>query len=587
MLAGNIAGNMEAMKPVSDTYHLQRRGDSWHYVRRVPSHLVPVLGKKFIKKSLGKVDKIQAKKLRTIEDLRCDTLFAEMEGKPQGSLQLIATPEVGSVSVNAVIEHVRRNVDEADKRYADWFAQDPPSSPDDLNDRRKDVAIELSMLQTPGDLNGEELVSRETGRAFAKLGRKQKNGEYDSAAAEVVRRGLVELARRRLERYDDRNDRTFHDVLFDPGRTSSMTFEQAADIHLAEKLKHYAENAIRVKSADRLRVAGAYLKELIGPTTSLADIDDDLVQVVREGIAHTPVNRNKFYPTLSLKEQIVRAAKEKRRLLSPHTQGFYLDCFRDIMQTAVRKRAIPFNPAADAKPLKLSTLTADEKRLPWTEVQLKEFFEGSFYRSCAPGAAVSYVRKDRSWRFWLPLLMLFSGARPNEILQLQVSDVKQTKNGTWYLDLLDEEGQKQLKTKSSRRQVPIHPEIIKCGFLMFVQERREAGAASGQRLFPSVRANKYGSYSDGPSKAFNRTFICKETSLGPRQALYSLRHNVRDALRRAQVPPEALRVCGWSVGKSVSDHYGKPGDPDLNAGHVASITYPNLDLSFLHLPIQA
>jgi hypothetical protein len=153
--------------------------------------------------------------------------------------------------------------------------------------------------------------------------------------------------------------------------------------------------------------------------------------------------------------------------------------------------------------------------------------------------------------------------------------------------LLDEEEQKQLKTRSSRRQVPIHPEIIKFGFFLFVQERREAEADSGPRLFPSVKANKYGSYSDGPSKAFNRTFIRKDTTLGPRQALYSLRHNVRDALRRAQVPPEALRVCGWSVGKNVSDHYGKPGDADLSAGYVASISYPNLDLSFLHLPIQA
>lgn len=572
---------------MSDTYHLQRRGTTWHYVRRVPSHLVTALGKKFIKKSLGKVDKAQAKKLRTIEDFQCDALFTEMENKALGSVQRTAVPEVVSVSMNAMTEYVRRTVEETDKRYAAWFAQDPPCDPDDLDERRKDAATELSMLQKPGDKNGEELVARATERAFSELGGPLKAGEYDSDAAEIVRRGLVEIARRRLDRYADRNDRMFHDVLFDPGRSSSMTFEQVADTHLAEKLKHYAENGIRAKSADRLRVVGAYLKELIGPTTSLVDIDDDLVQVVRERIARTPVNRNKFYPTLSLKEQIARAATDKRQVLSAHTQGFYLDCFRDIMQTAVRKRAIPFNPAANVKPLKMSTLSAEEKRLPWSEAQLKEFFEGSFYRSCAPTATIPYARKDRPWRFWLPLLMLFSGARPNEILQLQVNDVKQTKNGTWYLDLLDEEDQKQLKTRSSRRQVPIHPEIIKFGFLLFVQERREAEADSGPRLFPSVKANKYGSYSDGPSKAFNRTFICKDTTLGPRQALYSLRHNVRDALRRAQVPPEALRVCGWSVGKNVSDHYGKPGDADLSAGYVASISYPNLDLSFLHLPIQA
>lgn len=572
------------MKLVSDTYHLQRRGASWHYVRRVPSNLVGVLGKKFIKKSLGKIDKAHAKQLRTIEDLQCDIQFAGLTAKLQNPVQLIATPKIGSASLNDVIEHVRRTVDEADKRYAAWFAQDPPSDPEDLNDRRKDAAIELSMLRKPGDMNGEELVSRETGRAYTELGRQMKDGEYDSAAAEVVRRGLVEIARRRLDRYDDRHDRTFHDVLFDPARTSPMTFEQAADTHLSEKLKHYAENDIRERSADRLRTAGNYLKEVIGPETSVADIDDDMIQSARERIARTPSNRNKIYPNLPLTQQIDRAAKDKRPVLSAHTQGFYLDCLRDILQTAVRKRAIPFNPATDVMPLKLETLSDAEKRLPWSDAQLKEFFEGKFYFACAPGAANAYNDEDRSWRFWLPLLMLYSGARPNEILQLEVGDIKRSKAGTLYLDLLDEDETKQLKNRSSRRCVPIHPEIIKFGFLGFVEGRRKSPKETGARLFHTVKADKYGSYSNVPSKAFHRTYIRKETTLGPRQSLYSLRHNVRDALRRAKVPPEALRVCGWSIGRNVSDNYGNPGDPDQNAPHVAAIKYPSLDLSFLYLP---
>lgn len=571
------------MKPVSTTFHLQRRGDSWHYVRRVPVHLVPVLGKRYVKKSLGKVDLTQAKRLRTIEDLRCDALFAELETKDGFSVQLTANPSTIDVSLDAVIAHIRKSVDEDDKRNATWFVQEPPVDLDDLNERRKDADIELSMLQNPGNRLGQEWVSHATDRAYAALGRTVTDGEFDAAAAEFVRRGLVEVTRRRSDRYHDRHDRAVHDMLFDPDRTSSMTFEQAADIHVAEKLKHYAENGIRVKSADRIRAAAGYLKELIGPTTLLADIDDDRIQDARERIARTPVNRTKFYPSLSLQKQIERASKDKKPVLSANTQGFYLDCLRDILQTAVRKRAIPFNPAADAKPLKLGTLSAEEKRLPWTPAQLKQFFEGSFYRSCAPDAAKPYVQKNRPWRFWLPLLMLFSGARPNEILQLEVADVKRTEAGTWYLDLQDENGSKQLKTKSSRRRVPIHPEIVRFGFLAFVEERRKAHKSTGPRLFHSVTANKYGSYSDTPSKAFNRTYIRQETALGPRQALYSLRHNVRDALRRAKAPPEALRIAGWAVGQNVSDHYGDPGNPDLTAEYVAAISYPGLDLAFLHV----
>ena len=571
---------------MSTTFHLQRRGDSLHYVRRVPVHLVQVVCKKFIKKSFGKVDLAQAKQLRTIEDLRCDALFAELETKAGDGKQLIAHRALMDISLDVVIAYIRKSVEEDDKQNATWFVQEPPADLGGLNERRNDAHIELAMLQNPGNRTGQEWISRATDRAFAALGRTVTDGEFDAAAAEFVRRGLVEVTRRRSDRYHDRNDRTFHDALFDPDRTASMTFEQAADTHLAEKLKHYAENGIREKSADRLRAAGGFLKEIIGLKTAVADIDDDKIQGARESIARTPANRSKFYPNLSLQKQIERAAQDKKPVLSANTQSFYLDCLRDILQMAVRKRVIPFNPAADVKPLKLGTLSPEEKRLPLTPAQLKQFFEGSFYRSCAPDAPKPYVQKNRPWRFWLPLLMLFSGARPNEILQLDVEDIKRTEAGTWYLDLQDDNGSKQLKTKSSRRRVPIHPEIVKLGFLAFVEERRKAQKGTGPRLFYTVTANKYGSYSDTPSKAFNRTYIRQETVLSSRQALYSLRHNVRDALRRAKAPPEALRIAGWAIGQSVSDHYGDPGNPDLNAEHVAAISYPGLDLTFLHLPVS-
>jgi len=77
--------------------------------------------------------------------------------------------------------------------------------------------------------------------------------------------------------------------------------------------------------------------------------------------------------------------------------------------------------------------------------------------------------------------MLFSGARPNEIAQLLVTDLKRTPKGTWYLDLDDEDG-KALKTETSRRRVPLHPELIRLGFVAFVEERRKA---AGPRLSTS------------------------------------------------------------------------------------------------------
>jgi hypothetical protein len=74
-------------------------------------------------------------------------------------------------------------------------------------------------------------------------------------------------------------------------------------------------------------------------------------------------------------------------------------------------------------------------------------------------------------------------------------------------------------------------------------------------------------------------------AVGERQSLYSLRHNVRDALRAVNAPPEALlAIAGWAPGgKAISDSYGDPGNPDHYIKWVEEITYPELDLSFLYV----
>jgi hypothetical protein len=73
-----------------------------------------------------------------------------------------------------------------------------------------------------------------------------------------------------------------------------------------------------------------------------------------------------------------------------------------------------------------------------------------------------------------------------------------------------------------------------------------------------------------------------EVELDARQTFYSFRHNFRDALRRAEAPPDALQALGgWSQGKNVSDDYGDKCDPDYQSRYLQRVAYA-LDLSFLH-----
>jgi integrase len=119
------------------------------------------------------------------------------------------------------------------------------------------------------------------------------------------------------------------------------------------------------------------------------------------------------------------------------------------------------------------------------------------------------------------------------------------------------------------------------GFLEFAAKRQKAGKTA--RLFPELLPDEYGNCAKYALKRFRETFMPEAIELDKRQTFYSLRHNFRDALRRAAAPPDALQALGgWSQGKNVSDDYGDLANPDYQAQFMAAVSYPGLDLSFLY-----
>src|SRR3546814_20682344 len=135
------------MKTVADTLHLQKCGDTWHYYRRVPAHLVPFIGKRFIKRSLGVTGRAEAKKLRTIEDLKTDALFAvaaRSEAVPASGAGMLV-PERFSPAV--LTEHVRSTVARPDKGSAERLANDPPAHRQERGGKRRNAADELGIPQ--------------------------------------------------------------------------------------------------------------------------------------------------------------------------------------------------------------------------------------------------------------------------------------------------------------------------------------------------------------------------------------------------------------------------------------------------------
>ena len=79
-----------------------------------------------------------------------------------------------------------------------------------------------------------------------------------------------------------------------------------------------------------------------------------------------------------------------------------------------------------------------------------------------------------AYRRWVPWLCALSGSRVSPIMNLRHQDIQQ-QDGVWLFRVERTAGP--IKTDESERAVPIHPRLIKDGFLAFVETRK------GQRLF--------------------------------------------------------------------------------------------------------
>ena len=83
---------------------------------------------------------------------------------------------------------------------------------------------------------------------------------------------------------------------------------------------------------------------------------------------------------------------------------------------------------------------------------------------------------------WSMLMAVYSGARVSEIGQLYLNDLWEDKDGTWVLRIDVVNPHQSVKTISSKRKIPIHPDLIELG----LPDRIRALKAKKQnRLFPA------------------------------------------------------------------------------------------------------
>jgi len=86
-------------------------------------------------------------------------------------------------------------------------------------------------------------------------------------------------------------------------------------------------------------------------------------------------------------------------------------------------------------------------------------------------------------RYWVPLIGAYQGARREEICGFRLDEIIDLE-GIWGFKFIPSEGRR-FKSKAAKRHIPIHPELIRLGFLEYADALHKAGHAL---LFPELRA---------------------------------------------------------------------------------------------------
>ena len=349
-----------------------------------------------------------------------------------------------------------------------------------------------------------------------------------------------------------------------PVRENTQTIEALLTAYEADKSPLWGGSSRKaVKPVFRL------LRDIFADRT-VGSITRQDARDLRDLLCELPmfVGRQKETAGKSIRDAVAIGRKLGLPVLQPKTiNDGYLLHISSIFGWAVREQWMHSNPFTG---LTVHDPVADEdRRDPFTPAQLQTLLSQHHW------ATPFETETGRPGAYWVPLLCLFHGLRNGEAAGLRVEDVGEDE-GHPVLHIRPYDG-RAIKTESSRGTLPIHPELIRMGFLQYVQHR---AARREVLLFPEGTANGRGQVAAKLGERFSK-HVKSLGFEGRKLGMHSFRHNFEDRLRAAELPERTALALARRKESGSSGVYGSGLSAKQKAEALAKVTYPGLNL--LHL----
>jgi integrase len=316
-----------------------------------------------------------------------------------------------------------------------------------------------------------------------------------------------------------------------------VTFSELQEAFFREK---ELSNGWRLKTLEDHGAVFALFMEASGDLP-LSTIDKSLMRDFKQILIQLPPNMRKVS---RFKDKPIREiiAMKPEKTLSAHTINKYLSRLSNIFSYAVTHGYMTANPAGGLK-VKLK-IRPDEEREAYTTNDLKKLLDSNLETTPHP------------YCHWTPLIALYSGCRLEEICQLHLDDIRQ-EGGVMVFDINDKQ-EKNLKTLSSSRLIPIHPQLIEIGLIKYADTLKARGET---RLFPELRQQRDG-YGQTVSKWFQR--YKKRCRIVEGKTFHSFRHTFITHLKHKQVDPYMIHeIDGHTIESETMGRYGKRYTPEI------------------------
>lgn len=303
--------------------------------------------------------------------------------------------------------------------------------------------------------------------------------------------------------------------------------------------------AWRVKSQADIEAAFKTLVELVDDRP-MSEFVAPVCRQYKDLLLKYPIHRFKDvrFKTMSIKA--ILESTIEYDTLSIVTINNQIRKLSTFFNWAVKHGYIISNPMQGMKVRQ--KVSAKSARLPFTDEDLVQLFNSDIYKE---------HKFSKDYKYWLPILALYTGARLEELCQLYLADIK-LNAPVPFIDITDVREDQHLKNASSKRMIPIHPELIELGFAKWIAEKQES---SNIKLFAYLvpQREKLG---HKPSIWFGKHK--REMGIIDRKRVFhSFRHTLVANLVKVKAPAYELKqMLGHQQGSITFDVYGSE-DIDL------------------------